>query len=130
MGIYSFSAAHAINQNVALRADITFYDIIDSTESGHEFSLGVPLYFKQMNSGFFLEPGYLFRSMKNEYSDWEGASGSEATVTTGPQILLGSHQSWDSGFNISYAFGAGRNLNKKDAEDVFINGYFRVGYAF
>jgi hypothetical protein len=57
--------------------------------------------------------------------------------TVGPQILVGWHRTWDSGFNIAAAVGAGRDLDREDEVDgyshdepLFFNGYFRVGYAF
>ena len=58
-------------------------------------------------------------------------------MTVGPQVLAGWHWTWDSGFNVAIAVGAGRNLvTKKDrygystSESVFPNGYLRFGYAF
>jgi hypothetical protein len=51
-------------------------------------------------------------------------------------MLFGWHWTWDSGFNVAAAIGAGRNLNTdasefdSDDEELFFNGYFRVGYAF
>ena len=56
----------------------------------------------------------------------------------GPQVLIGYGWVWDSGFTAQAAFGGGRNLATNDRDDYdedegaepFVNGYFRLGYAF
>lgn len=129
-GFYGVSASYAINDHVAIRGDVNVYEIIDSDASGTELGVGVPLYLKRTYQGAFLEPGFVVRTWSNYHDD-------EASVTAGPQMLFGWHWTWDSGFNVAAAVGAGRNLNTEEdeygyetSEEVFFNGYFRVGYAF
>jgi hypothetical protein len=77
-----------------------------------------------MYSGLFLEPGIISRTT---------SSGGSDSTTFGPQVLLGYHWYWDSGFNAALAFGAGRKLNTDDSysdDEAFVNGYLRFGYAF
>lgn len=90
--------------------------------------LTAPIYFRKMYSGFFLEPGLFggyYQDLENE--NWKG----------GPQMLVGWHWFWDSGLNVSSAFGIGRDLvhvndvNHYDNDDRYMGtGYFHVGYAF
>ena len=129
-GFYGVSASHAINDHIAIRGDVNVYNIIDSNDSGTEFGVGVPLYLKRTYQGAFLEPGFVVRTWDHGHDSYESSS-----TTAGPQMLFGWHWTWDSGFNVAAAVGAGRNLNPEeteygDDEEVFFNGYFRVGYAF
>jgi hypothetical protein len=125
VGIYGISASHAINNHVAVRGDVTVYEIVDSDDSGTEFGVGMPLYLKRTYQGAFIEPGVIVRT-------WD--DGGSSSTTAGPQVLFGWHWTWDSGFNVAAAFGLGRDVNTDDEEhydeEVFPNGYFRVGYAF
>lgn len=122
-GIYSVSLSRALNHRFALRGDFTLADLGDV--SGMELGVSLPIYFKKMYSGFFLEPGIVLRSTENDYDDGVDS-------IAGPQVLVGWHWSWDSGLNVSAAVGAGRNF-KKDGDyrvGAFPNGYFRIGYMF
>ena len=134
-GIYGVSASYGVTSNVALHADINVYsNIFDSDASGYEIGIGAPLYLRRTYQGPFVEPGIILRKF---------GTGDIRGETLGPQVLLGWHSSWDSGFNVSYAFGLGRDFmtgsdseyhdsesgDKKDTE-LFANGYFRIGYAF
>ena len=131
-GFYGVSASHAINDHIAIRGDVNVYNIIDSNDSGTEFGVGVPLYLKRTYQGAFLEPGFVVRTWDHGHDSYDSSS-----TTAGPQMLFGWHWTWDSGFNVAAAVGAGRNLNTEEdeygyesSEEVFFNGYFRVGYAF
>jgi hypothetical protein len=80
--------------------------------------------------GAFLEPGLVVR-----HFDYDAElEGYESTVF-GPQVI-GRHWSWDSGLNLAVASGVGRNWSTRsgesghDDEEVFVNGYLRVGYIF
>ena len=122
-GLYSVSLSYALSQRVAIRGDVSIGEA--DNKSGMELGVGFPIYFKKMYSGFFLEPGLIVRS----YSD-ESYDGGDSVV--GPQMLVGWHWSWDSGLNVSAAFGAGRDLKDETGygDIAFANGYFRVGYLF
>ncbi len=130
IGIYSASGSAALTNRVALRVDGTFYNEVDSNSRGYELNLSVPIYFKKMYSGVFLEPGIIVREFDID-----------APATAGPEVLLGYHWFFDSGLNISLALGVGRNLIYEEEDDfssdyeagedkIFGNGYLRFGYAF
>lgn len=127
LGYYGASLSYAITDHVALRGDVNYYDPVDSDTTGTELGIGAPIYFKKMYSGMFLEPGAIIRT--------ESSGGSDSS-TVGPQVLLGYHWIWDSGFNAAAAFGFGRNWNTDQSDEfaeddeLFVNGYLRIGYAF
>lgn len=127
VGMYGVSVSVAVTEQIAIRGEFTAYNLVDSESSGTELDVGVPFYFKKMYSGFFVEPGIMYRSMDSGYGD--------ADVEFGPQALVGWHWSWDSGFNVVVAGGAGRNFNSQEDEwggsnTLFVNGYFKVGKQF
>ncbi len=127
IGIYGVSGSYALNNRVAIRGDVTVYSPVDDDDEGFELNVSAPIYFRHMYSGFFLEPGIMLREYKNSPED-------DGETTFGPMVLAGWHHTWDSGLNVSYAFGLGRDLssddNKFDDDEPFVNGYFRVGYNF
>jgi hypothetical protein len=135
-GFYGLSASYALNNHVAIRGDVNIYNIIDSDEKGNEIGVGVPLYLRRTYQGAFLEPGFIARTWDDGYCDeYYSSDDCDSDVTFGPQMLFGWHWTWESGFNLAMAAGLGRNLDAEDGEyydqeELFFNGYFRVGYAF
>lgn len=130
VGLFGVSASYAVHQNVALRADFNYYAPVGEDERGVEVGVGLPIYFRKVYSGLFLEPGLMMRQISDEFSDSD-------TTQFGPQVLVGKHWYWDSGLNLAVAGGLGRNFNTNDEneefaedEEVFFNGYVRFGYAF
>ena len=70
----------------------------------------------------------IVREMGNNWDDTDYRE-------VGPQVLIGYGWVWDSGFSTQMAIGGGRNLADNhdeydDGSEPFINGYFRMGYAF
>lgn len=132
-GFYGLSVSHAISDHVVLRADGNVYnDIFGEGGSGYELGVGIPIYLRRAYQGLFLEPGFMVREMGNDWDD-------NAHRELGPQVLIGYGWVWDSGFSAQAAFGGGRNLatNSDGYDDYgdersepFVNGYFRLGYAF
>ena len=127
MGIYGVSLSYGFHPNVAIHADVTYYNPIDSDYSAMEVSAGLPIYFRRTYQGIFLEPGLVVRTPSDD------SVGSERVF--GPQALVGWHWTWDSGFNVAAAIGAGRNLShtsdgESSGEELFVNGYLRFGYSF
>ncbi len=129
-GFYGVSLSYGISEHIALRGDFNYFDIIDSEAHGVELGVGVPFYFRRTYSGLFLEPGFILRQFGEDdfYED---------NTTFGPQMLIGWHWMWDSGFNFALAAGGGRNWSREDSEESsfdddepFFNGYLRFGYAF
>jgi hypothetical protein len=134
IGFYGISVSHGLGQHVAIRGDLNYVNVVNSDYEMTEIGVGVPLYLRRTYQGPFVEPGFIARGSKSC-----GTCPGESTV--GPQVLIGWHRSWDSGFNIAAAFGFGRDLARDDAyhgdyyyeddeAEIFANGYFRVGYAF
>jgi hypothetical protein len=136
VGFYGVSASYGLNNHVAIRGDLNYYNPVGSRASGTELGAGVPIYLRRTYQGAFLEPGFIIRNWKSGYDDYH--RGDDADTTVGPQVLFGWHWTWDSGFNVAVAFGLGRDLGSRRCppddycgdEPVFGNGYFRVGYAF
>jgi hypothetical protein len=138
MGLYSLQLSYGLTDNVAVRGDVSYYNLVEDSndDDGFEVSLGVPLYLRRTYQGAFVEGGLTYRHMT--YRDGGAVTGEDTTV--GPHVLVGWHHTWDSGLNVSYAFGLGRDFSDNDSDDpdagydtdspLFVNGYFRVGYAF
>lgn len=114
---YSLSGSKALSDNIALRGEVSFSTDNDSSAVG--LGVGLPLYFKKVYTGLFLEPGLT-----------TFASGDE-TIWAGPQLVIGYHWYWDSNLNLAVAAGVGRNWSSEDEfTETFPAGYFQVGYAF
>lgn len=134
-GFYGISVSQAVTDNVAIRGDANMFDFKDS--SGYEIGGSVPIYFKRVYSGPFLEPGIIVRQINpkaNAGCDF-GCGTSDSLV--GPEVLFGWHWTFDSGMNVAIALGAAKNMNQRmdssglsSNSDVEPAGYFRVGYAF
>lgn len=121
-GSYSLSGSYAIHKNFALKGDLNFYDYVGSSEKGTEVSLSVPIYFKKVYSGFFLDPGFVYKTTTKDRKTKSSA---------GPQVLVGYSWMWDSGLNVAIAAGVSRNVfAKEEYESIQGNSYLRIGYAF
>jgi hypothetical protein len=124
LGLYGVSASYGLTDNVALRADVNYFNQIDGDEEGVELGIGAPIYFRRTYQGVFLEPGVIYRRMTD---------GDASADTVGPQVLVGWQWLWDSGLNVAIAAGVGRNFTSNDSDgdsELFANGYLRFGYAF
>lgn len=138
VGSYGVSVSYSLGRNVALRADLNYFNEFDSSKEGFEVGAGVPIYFRKVYSGLFLEPGVMVRrsTIDLESLGEEETQRSGSATRVGPQVLVGYHWIWDSGLNIAVAAGVGRNFNAEDDapfdndEELFANGYLRIGYAF
>jgi hypothetical protein len=142
LGIFSVSASYAFTDHLALRGDANFFSIVDSDTSGYELGVGLPIYLRRTYQGAFVEPGFIVSEIGDDHDGYD-----DGYTRVGPQVLLGWHWTWDSGFNIAAAVGIGRNLSSLGDDDdenyygdeyesddddgaVFPNSYLRVGYAF
>jgi hypothetical protein len=134
-GIYGVSISHAVSQNVAIRGDANIVNFEGS--EGYEIGASLPIYFRRVYSGPFIEPGFIMRGDKSSYCDSSYGDCSMETMA-GPSMVFGWHWTFDSGLNVAAAFGAARNLNREpvdeygysNEEEVVPSGYFRIGYAF
>jgi hypothetical protein len=133
LGFYGVSVSYALSNNVAIRGDLNYMSPTDSNTTGAELGIGLPIYLRRTYQGPFIEPGLITRTFTNH--DTYGGSDSSST-TAGPQMLVGWHWMYDSGLNLAIALGAGRNFSSNQSsssyseDEPFVNGYFRVGYAF
>jgi hypothetical protein len=127
LGFYGLSVSHAVSQNIAIRADGNIFDFDD--DGGYEVGLTLPIYFKRVYQGPFLEGGVMVRSINDDDCDWD--NNCMDTTKIGPQVMFGWHWTFDSGMNVAAAFGAFRPMNEdKTRDDVEPAGYFRIGYAY
>ncbi len=129
-GFYGVSVAHAMSDNITIRGDANVFEIDDT--SGYELGLTVPIYFKRVFQGPFIEPGVMIRDFGDDQDcDWDGNC-TEAKPSLGPQVMFGWHWTFDSGMNVALAMGAMRNMNKsgENNDNVEPAGYFRIGYAY
>jgi hypothetical protein len=120
-GFYGVSVSHAVHANVAIRGDVNLFRIGGS--EGHELGLSIPIYFRRVFQGPFLEAGLIARN----FDDDCGSCDNQETI--GPSVVFGWQWSFDSGFTLAMAFGAMRNINN-GSDDPEPSGYFRIGYLF
>ena len=131
----SVSVTYALTMNLAVRGDVSVflgddYDGSAAMGSGINATLALPLYFKKVYSGFFIEPGVQVGEFDRE-------------DLMGFQVAAGWHWMWDSALNVSAGAGIGRNFASggdcqtdewatycDDPEEIYPVAYFRVGYAF
>lgn len=122
-GSYAVGYSRALSDNFAVRGDLAVID--GSNDIGVEIRATVPIFFKKMNDGFFLEPGLFWLNIG-------GISGG------GPLVMLGWAWIWDSGFNVNLAAGSGRAYlgGDSDGDSVIYTdgmvpmGRLQFGYAF
>lgn len=124
-GFYGVSVSHAIHANMAIRGDVNWFDIDGIT--GHELGVSVPIYFRRVFQGPFLEAGLVVRNLQDSCFDCGGSD----DESIGPEVMFGWHWTFDSGLNVAMAFGAMRNLNHSSTHSIDTEpaGYFRIGYA-
>lgn len=127
-GFYGISLSHAVHDNVAIRGDANLISV--GSQQGYEFGLSLPIYFRRVFQGPFLEVGIVARDFNADddcYSDGYGSCENDPSV--GPEVLFGWHWTFDSGMNMAMAFGAMRDMNhgREYSEPA---GYFRIGYAY
>jgi hypothetical protein len=126
VGFYGLSVSYAVGDHVALRGDANLFHPIESSERGYEVGATLPIYFKRVYQGPFIEPGLLARDL--DTSD-------EKRAFLGPQVNFGWHWTFDSGLNFAAAFGLARRLDETQDSESYESpiepvGYFRVGYAY
>lgn len=128
-GVYGVSASYAMSQNIAIRGDANIMNV--GHESGYEVGISLPIYFRRVYSGPFIEPGLITRGFRNNNDNAYSCSdcSSSDTSMVGPEVLFGWHWTFDSGLNVAFAFGAARDLGSQDSSQPQPAGYFRIGYA-
>lgn len=128
VGYFGISVSRSVHSNAAVRVDGTlFVDYLTNNNvTGYEVSANLPIYFRRVFSGPFLEPGLMIRTLDE---------------IVGPQMMVGWHWTFDSGLNVAFAAGVAKNVVKKmysahgdhndyDSDnDIAPAGYFRIGIA-
>jgi len=137
-GYYQIAGSHALTQNIAVSVELSGWSTDHGNSSGYQLAASLPIYFKRTFSGPFLEPGLVVHNDNNSYyNDCYDCSydttSSMSHVWAGPEVLVGWSWMFDSGLNMSAAFGAAKRMSdnqgsSSDSPDPV--GYFRVGYAF
>lgn len=136
-GFYGVSVSHALSNNIAVRADANIISFENT--NGFEVGASLPIFFRRVYSGPFIEPGLIMRGSRSKdyYCDSTyGSCGSSTETFTGPEMLFGWSWIFDSGLNVAFAVGAARNLSPQMDEYGYSDdsvqpaGYFRIGYAF
>jgi len=143
-GYYQIAASHALTGNVALSVEVSGWSIEHGSNSGYQLAATLPIYFKRTFSGPFLEPGLVINNSSSSdcydcytYDAAGNYTGNSPSMTTrtwvGPEVMFGWAWMFDSGLNVSAAFGAAKQIGQQDqysSSDPVPVGYFRVGYAF
>jgi hypothetical protein len=135
---YGISVSYALNGSEHLALTVATGTGISKSRSSTvlQLSASVPIYFGNTYHGLFVEPGFLLQRSSTD-------TVCRCTETKfGPELLVG-WQAWDSGFNLSLAFGLGYdfsgttkrapteiNFGFLDDSEVLPSGYLRLGYAF
>jgi len=128
-GSFGLSASYALNPRLAVRAGINLYSPPNIDVDGVELTVSTPLYMKKMYDGLYLEPVLTFRSVTEDGTN-------ENADVFGPGFSVGHQWMWDGGYNVSLAFGMGRNFANRDdsvfseLNDFYFTGYLQFGYAF
>jgi hypothetical protein len=139
LGYYEGAVSHALSANIALSVEVALTNLDNSRETDFQVAASLPIYFKRTFNGPFLEPGIVIRN--ESMADDEECDGCTQSNVTFVQIEMMVGWTWmfDSGLNMSAAFGVARrvgNSNTTDFDDddgdsnLSPAGYFRVGYAF
>jgi hypothetical protein len=133
VGLYDISGSYAFHPNLAASLTVGYmYEPYGADVQGFSTTLAMPVYFRKVYSGLFLEPGVSFAAVKE-------TDGPDSATAIGPQMLIGWHWLWDSGLNFALAGGVQRNFTGKDHDsnsDVSnynkfrAVGYFRAGWNF
>jgi len=137
-GYYGISVSTALTQNVALRFDASAWSTDHGSRSGYEVGVTAPIYFRRTYSGPYFEPGLLIHGDSTSYDtsyDCVDCSTSSGNHWVGPQMLFGWAWMFDSGLNVSAAFGAAKRMSTSSMDSYSSDepapvGYFRLGYAF
>jgi hypothetical protein len=141
LGYYEIAASHALSNNVALSVELSYSSTDSGQQTATQIAASLPIYFKRTFSGPYLEPGILVRNESSGYGnecfgDSDCSSNSSASFAA-IEMMLGWSWMFDSGLNMSAAFGVAKRLGDQSSSDNYDDdqnlepaGYFRVGYAF
>jgi hypothetical protein len=138
-GYYQIAGSHALSQNIAASLEISGWSAEHSNDSGYQIAPTLQVYFKRTFSGPFLEGGLVIHHDNNSqdyyYDCYDCANPSMSRDWVGPEVMFGWAWMFDSGLNVSAAFGAAKRMQDSQSSEYSSDdpepvGYFRVGYAF
>ncbi|MEP6860523.1 MAG: hypothetical protein ABJE66_07885 [Deltaproteobacteria bacterium] len=136
-GYYQIAGSHALSENIAASLEVSGWSTDHGNESGYQIAPTLQLYFKRTFSGPFLEGGLVIHHDDNNgyaYDCYDCSSTSTSSDWVGPEVMFGWSWMFDSGLNMSAAFGAAKRMDSQSSgyssDDPVPVGYFRVGYAF
>jgi hypothetical protein len=128
-GYYGASGEVTLSRLFAARLDGDVWDSQSTTStrlSGYELGASVPFYPSGMYFGPFFEPGIVFRASR---VTTQGETHHRAWI--GPELLIGLHFMFRSGFNVAIALGLARPLvTQGEVREKQVDGYLRFGIAF
>ena len=132
-GYYEAAVSHAIGNNVAISIEVAAQS--HDGVSAEQVALTLPIYFKKVFTGPFIEPGFVVRSNNGDDETCCDDCCASSSTTTQFEMLIGWSWLFDNGLNMSIAGGIARNLNNTEndysvMDEISPAGYFRVGYAF
>jgi hypothetical protein len=135
-GVYDAAYSYGASENIAITGSVTGYSKQNSDTTMFQFTASAPIYLRRTFDGPFLEPGIIYRST----TSGDGSSYMSSRTWAGPELLFGWHWNFDSGLNISWAFGVAKHMSDNDtssdgyttneSDKTDVNGYFRFGYNF
>jgi hypothetical protein len=135
-GYYQIAGSHALSENIAASLEVSGWSTDHGNESGYQVAPTLQVYFKRTFSGPFLEGGLVIHhddASGYAYDCYDCTSGTSSDWV-GPEVMFGWAWMFDSGLNMSAAFGAAKRMDSQSSEyssdDPVPVGYFRVGYAF
>ncbi len=143
-GYYEGAVSYAVGQNLAVTGSFAAWSRDGGSTTGYQISASMPIYFRKVYSGLFIEPGIISRSSGDGSACAYDASGNPTSCNGvthtwfGPMLLLGWHWNFDMGLNVSIAAGVAKHISDSYSDgtmtdspnDPDFNGYIRVGYNF
>lgn len=133
LGFYGMSAEVRLSRQLAVRLDgdrwVSHVPMNVANWfrfSGYEIGASTPLYPFAMYSGPFVEPGIVFRASRVMMQ-----TETHRRAWVGPELLLGMHLTFRSGFSVAIALGLAKPMVTEGVvRDVELEGYLRFGAAF
>ncbi|MEO6773522.1 MAG: hypothetical protein ABI467_10945 [Kofleriaceae bacterium] len=133
-GFYQIAGSHALSQNIAASLELSAWSYDHGNSAGYQIAPTLQVYFKRTFSGPFLEGGLVIHhdnTSNDIYYDCYDCANTSSQDWVGPEVMFGWAWMFDSGLNISAAFGASKRMqDSQSSADPDPAGYFRVGYAF
>jgi hypothetical protein len=130
-GFYEIALSHALSANLAISVELAAES--HDGANAEQIAVTLPIYFKRTFSGPYIEPGLVERTQNYDVDTCFDCGIASSASYTQFEMMVGWAWMFDSGLNMSAAFGAARQLGGTDGsydDGLAPAGYFRAGYAF